>query len=124
MINPQSPRRILVIDDDEGILDAFEAMLDDPKYFVTTALQADILDTLTKDTVPDLLIMDVLLSGTDGRDVCGKLKRNPLTKDMPIVMISAHPKAEAGVKKNGADAYLKKPFEMKDLFEILNKLLP
>ena len=124
MINSDKPHKILVIDDDEGILDAFEAMLDDPQFVVTTALQADIIDTLTKDTLPDLLIMDVLLSGTDGRDICKHLKQNPLTKNIPVVMISAHPKAESGVKKSGADAYLKKPFEMDDLFAIFGKFLP
>lgn len=124
MINQEKPYKILVIDDDEGILDAFEAMLDDPQFIVTTAVQADIVDSFTKDTLPNLLIMDVLLSGTDGRDICKHLKKNPLTKDIPVIMISAHPKAESGVTKSGADAYLKKPFEMDDLFTIIDKFLP
>jgi DNA-binding response OmpR family regulator len=108
---------ILVIDDDVGILDAMEALLDDEGYRVLPFLQPQpALDLLTPGSAqPDLIVLDVLLSGSDGRDICHALKSDPRTQHIPIIMTSAHPGAQASVAACGADDFIPKPFDIDDL---------
>ena len=116
-------KKILIIDDDEGILAAFEAMFEDKVYDVQTSLTVEPLQTLQKKDIPDLILLDVLLSGADGRDICRQLKTQADTKHIPIIMISAHPSAHKSVQKAGADDYLSKPFEMDELLKKVQKYL-
>lgn len=110
-------KRIIVVDDDDGILDALEAMLDSAGYEVATSSDGEILEKLTKENLPDLILLDVLLSGKDGREICASLKNNEITNQVPIIMISAEPTAADGAKACRADDFIAKPFEMKELME-------
>ena len=116
-------RKILIVDDDEGILEAFRAMFENTPYDISTSLGTGVLTTISRSSLPDLIILDVLLSGQDGRDICRTLKSDPKTKHIPIVMISAHPKAEKSTLEAGADDYLKKPFEIDELMKKIEKFL-
>lgn len=116
-------RNLLVIDDNEGILEAFQAMLEDAGYEVKTSTDADVLKKLTPQTAPDLILLDVLLSGADGRDVCKELRSHKDTENIPVIMISAHPGIERSVKESGATDFLTKPFEMDELLGIVKKHL-
>jgi DNA-binding response OmpR family regulator len=113
--------RVLVVDDDADILDALTFMLEDDGYDVITSEKVDVAEALpvTDGPLPDLIILDVLLSGRDGRVVCQKLKSEPRTQDVPVLMISAHPGAEQSVLQAGANAFLAKPFSIDDF---LNKV--
>ena len=62
--------------------------------------------------IPRLLLMDMLLSGTDGRDVCRRLKTDPSTSHIKIIMMSAHPDADKSCREAGADDFISKPFDM------------
>lgn len=113
--------KILVIDDDDGIIQAFRVILEMAGYQFETSMNADVIKTFTKKNIPHLILLDVLLSGADGRDICFKLKKQALTKDIPIIMISAHPSAKKSIKEMGADDFLAKPFEMKALLSKIKK---
>jgi CheY-like chemotaxis protein len=63
--------------------------------------------------------MDMLLSGTNGIDLCKNMKQNPKTSDLPVMMISAHPNAKEICMQAGADEFISKPFDMQ---EILSKI--
>ena len=115
--------KILVIDDDEGILAGFEAVLGSEGYAIEASCNAESLQSLTKDNLPGLILLDVLLSGADGRDICKQLKSQEDTKHIPIIMISAHPNIEDSIKKAGADDYLAKPFEMDELLRKVSKYI-
>lgn len=116
-------KTILVVDDDEGILEGFTAMLESGGYLVQTASDATTLLRLAKNLSPDLIILDILLSGTDGRIICKKLKTQENTKHIPIIMISAAPNVKKSVKEAHADDYLSKPFEMEELFTTIKKYI-
>lgn len=113
--NEDRALKILVIDDDEGIIQAFQVLLEMAGYAVQTSMSADIIENFTKNNLPDLILLDVLLSGADGRHICYRLKNQRLTKHIPIIMVSAHPSAGRSIKQMGADDFLPKPFETKDL---------
>lgn len=104
--------RILIVEDDPDILLVLSAMLEDAGYAVTTAEAGDALLELHDGDLPDLIVLDMLLSGHDGRDLVSQLKARVATAHIPILMLSAHPAAEVGAYEAGADDFLAKPFEM------------
>ncbi len=113
----QQAKKILVVDDDPDILDALRFLLEDAGYEVKTTEKGEYAENLhdTNGGLPDVIILDVLLSGKDGRLICQKLKSQEDTKLIPIIMISAHPNAKQSVKAVGADDFIAKPFDMDEL---------
>jgi DNA-binding response OmpR family regulator len=107
--------KILVVDDDESILDAVSMILEDSGYKVGTLLKGGETYSKVEKFKPDLILLDVLISGNDGRHICKNLKQDLKTKNIPIVMISAHPSAKHGSKECGAEDFLSKPFESSEL---------
>jgi len=71
----------------------------------------------------DLIIMDMLLSGVNGTDLCVDLKKNPATSRIPVIMISAHPNAKEICLEAGADEFISKPFDMNDILSKIDGLL-
>lgn len=116
-------KKILIVDDDEGVLGALEMLLSDEGYSVMGVASESQVYKAVSDFKPDMIILDVLLSGSDGRTICKKLKNNPETLDIPVVMASAHPTAEREIKKYKADDFLAKPFGLYELNEKLSKYL-
>ncbi len=116
---------ILVVDDDPGILDALRFLFEDEGYRVQTSEKGDYAESLRDGNgdLPDLIVLDVLLSGKDGRTICRKLKGQDETRRIPIVMVSAHPDAERSVKEVGADAFVANPFSIPDLLATVAALL-
>jgi DNA-binding response OmpR family regulator len=119
----QQAKKILVVDDDPDILDALQFMLEDAGYEVKTTEKGEYAENLrnTNGGLPDVIILDVLLSGKDGRLICQKLKSQEETKHIPIIMISAHPNAKHSVSAVGADDFMAKPFDMDDLLATIAK---
>ena len=114
---PNSHKHILVIDDNEDILLMLKTMLELKRYKVSIRDNAEGIENTISDLKPNIIIMDMLLSGIDGRDVCRALKENPATSNIPLLMISAHPNANDTCLAAGADYFLSKPFDMNDLFD-------
>src|SRR6516165_4336848 len=106
----QQVKKILVVDDDPDILDAVQIVLEFAGYEVKTTEKGEYAENLrdTNGGFPNLIILDVLLSGKDGRLICQKLKSQHDTKHIPIIMISAHPNATQSVAAVGADDFLAK----------------
>jgi DNA-binding response OmpR family regulator len=116
---------ILVVDDEPDILDALTFLLEDEGYRVQASDKGDYAEALLDGDgeLPDLIILDVLLSGKDGRLICRELKRRAATAHIPVVMISAHPNAGQSVKEVGADAFVAKPFAIDDILATVAALL-
>ena len=115
--------QILVIDDNEDILFMIKTMLEMKGYRISAKDNPDDIESFIEQTRPDVILMDLLLSGSDGREICKKLKENKLISHIPVVMISALPDAAISCKDAGTDYFLGKPFEMNDLFETINNAL-
>lgn len=118
-------KQILVVDDDPDILDAIGWMLEDAGYQVQTSDRGDSAENLHGDDadLPDLIILDVLLSGKDGRAICKLLKSRRDTQDIPIVMVSAHPSAVGSSRAVGADDFVAKPFDIDVLLAAVERHL-
>lgn len=113
---------IVVVDDDPAILEAMQMILEFHNYHVITIGDGQVLNKLAI-IQPKLLFLDICMSGIDGRDICKSLKAAEATKDIPVVMISASCDLENVIEGTGADDYLAKPFELKDLLSKVNKYL-
>jgi DNA-binding response OmpR family regulator len=112
----------MIADDDPGIVDAVEMLLEFEGYEVSSTVDgATVLDM--KDELPDLLLLDIWMSGEDGRDICKKLKSINLTKGIPIIMISASRDIRESAMAAGADDFLAKPFEMDELLKKIEGLM-
>src|SRR5580704_3685729 len=117
-------KQILLVDDDRDILDALRFVLEDAGYIVTTTQNGEDAEQLLKQKLlPDLIILDALLSGKDGREICLMLKSNKKTQKIPIMMISAHPQIEDSIIKAGADAFIAKPFNIGKLLRTVTYLI-
>lgn len=107
-------KKILVADDDPAILDAVRMMLELEGYAVLTTTDGKTIYKVEHDS-PDLLLLDIWMSGHDGRDICKHIKKNPNTKDIPVIMISASKDVKKSAKASGADEFVEKPFDMDEL---------
>jgi DNA-binding response OmpR family regulator len=107
-----SKKKILVVDDEPDILEFLQLILEDEGYTVVTTSKAEYVEKLQNGRLPDLILLDVLLSGKDGRDIVKQLKSQVETKHIPVIMFSAHPSAEETARAAGADDFIAKPFEM------------
>ena len=116
-------KKILVVDDDEGIVDSLSCILEDEGYEVDTTLQGKKAIEKVHNFQPNLIILDVLISGTDGREICREIKNAPSSKDIPVVMISAHPSARPEALQMGASDFIAKPFSLEKLLAIIDTQL-
>lgn len=119
----ENTKKVLLIDDDEDIVTMIKAMLQMKGYNVFIKMNLNGIADYTKKISPDLIIMDMLLSGVDGRTICKSFQNNTRIAHIPVLMISAHPNAKEECLNAGADMFLGKPFEMRDLFEAVEKSL-
>lgn len=113
-------KKILVADDDPAIGDALQLMLELEGYQVLTTTDGETV-TKMESEFPDLLLLDIWMSGQDGREICKLLKKNKLTKAIPIILISASRDVQKSAQSAGADAFIAKPFEMSDLLKMVKK---
>lgn len=113
--------KILVVDDNKGILDALRMALTLFKKEVKCELHAtNVFENIEK-FKPDLIILDLLLSGENGADICRLLKADERSKHLPVIIMSAHPSAEGIIFEAGADAFLPKPFDLEFLIDLVKK---
>ena len=82
-------KKVLVVDDDPDILEAVQLVLMSDGYNSEAITKGDETYKKIKEYKPDLIILDVLLSGNDGRTICKNLKKAPATKKIPIIFMSA-----------------------------------
>ncbi len=109
-------KKILIIDDNSGILFVMQQALALKGYDVHTSETFAGVHAIEKDS-PNLIYLDVSLLGKDGREVSRQLKKSNGTKNIPIIMLTAHTNAEELAHEAGANSYLPKPFELTHLWE-------
>jgi DNA-binding response OmpR family regulator len=113
-------KKVMIADDDPGIVDSLSMMLEFEGYEVSSTLNGATLLSLDNN-LPDLLLLDIWMSGVDGRDICKQLKQQPHTRHLPILMISASKDIQSSAIQAGADDFLAKPFEMDELLQKIQK---
>ncbi len=119
------PKEILIVDDEPGVVVALQFLLEQQGYNVLVAKRGeDALDLIYK-YKPDLVILDIMLPGIDGYEVCEIVRLNPDYRDIKILFLTAR-SAEVEIAKGltlGADAYITKPFSNDKLIAAVNQVL-
>ena len=118
--------KILVVDDDPDISMMLKLMLEYKSYTVKILDKLDktdeIINTIAENEI-SVVIIDMLLSGISGTDICTKIRQNYKTAGCPILMISAHPNAKKICLEAGADDFIAKPFDMNDILLKIGNLV-
>ena len=115
--------KILVVDDDIDILSVMEILLTMKGFEVEVTAKGENTFPKIESFKPDLILLDVLISGHDGRTICRNLKSNNETKHIPVIMFSAHPGAANTISEYGADDFISKPFDVTNLLQKVNQQL-
>lgn len=115
--------RVLVVDDDSGIGEMLKTLLEFYGYQVTVTEKPEETEHLIDQEDVDLVMLDMLISGVNGTDVCARLRKNPKTADIPVLMMSALHNAGDKCRKAGANDFIAKPFEMDDLIAKIQDML-
>ncbi|MBI3890361.1 MAG: response regulator [Candidatus Wallbacteria bacterium] len=106
--------RVLVIDDEHRLLDTLQDSLSQDGFFeVVTAISGEEGLRIAETQLPDIIILDLMMPGLDGLELCRLLKGNLETKDIPIIVLTARDDITSVVEafRQGATNYLLKPFD-------------
>lgn len=118
-------QRILIIEDEPDITEILKYNLVQNHYTVATAGTGEEGLAAARDTLPDLILLDLMLPGMDGLEVCRKLREDPRTRDLLVIMLTAKG-TEADVVVGltlGADDYITKPFSTTELMARIKAVL-
>jgi two-component system alkaline phosphatase synthesis response regulator PhoP len=116
----QENQTILIADDDDDIRELLATVLTLKGYKVVAVTD---IDPHALKHQPDLVLLDVLLSGKNGIDVCALFKKDPATADIPVIMFSGLSDAKQLCLNAGADEFIVKPFKIPVLHNIIKNLL-
>lgn len=117
-------KKILAVDDDREIVDVIKIILEDEGYEVSTLTTGKNIFNVISSIRPDLILLDVMLGGMDGREICKSIKSHAIFKYIPIVMISASHNLQNFLKLPGSpNDFLSKPFDIEHLLIKVKKQL-
>lgn len=109
-------KRIMVVDDDAAIVDAVTMILELEGYEVISILDGTKV-TNSLHEKPDLMLLDIWMSGIDGATICRHLKGDHHTCNIPVIMISANRDTQKIASECGADDFIPKPFDVDNLLD-------
>ena len=121
----EGAQTILLVEDDKDILDFNKLLLAESGYHVLTATNGNEAATLLQDTLPDLVITDVMMPEKDGLTLLKEIRANEATSHLPVIMLSARASAQAKIEgvAQGAQVYLSKPFQPDELVALVRSQL-
>jgi CheY-like chemotaxis protein len=114
-------KTILVYDDESSILEVIIIILEQEDYTVVTANSAEYIIEDIKKYKPSLILLDIWMKGINGNEAANKLKSNEKYKAIPIILISALNETERIAGEVKADGFLKKPFDMDALLDMVKQ---
>ena len=117
--------RVLIIDDSATIVALLRRMMRQNGLMTLEAGDAEAGIEIARNEIPDLIFLDIVLPGMNGFAALRALRRDPITRDVPIIMISGNEQAteEFYVQRIGADDFMKKPFSRAEVFARIERLL-
>lgn len=109
--------RILIVEDEECLLEVLRYNFEKAGYIVEAIANGDRADARLKEAVPDLVLLDWVLPGLSGIELCRRLRRSPVSKTLPVIMLTARSEEADKVSglQMGADDYVTKPFSVNEL---------
>jgi CheY-like chemotaxis protein len=115
-------KKVLIADDDPAVLDVLTMFLEELGYEVDSTEEGARIGTFPSG-MPDLLLLDIRMSGWNGCDLCRHLKNQEATRQLPILLFSADREVETMAREAGADDFLDKPFDLAALLQKIERWL-
>lgn len=115
-------KKVLIVDDDHDILESIKDLLEMEEYEVTTIEKGDETVATALRVKPHVILLDLLLSGQDGATICIELKSTKELRQIPVIIMSAHPTAKTQAISAGANDFVAKPFDADDLLRRITSL--
>ncbi|MFP5418093.1 MAG: PleD family two-component system response regulator [Gammaproteobacteria bacterium] len=124
-VNARDETRVLIIDDSPTIIFALKRILQSAGYITFEALDTETGVNLARTEIPDLIFLDIIFPGANGFSALRTLRKDPVTTDIPIIMISGNEQATELFfgSRIGADDFMKKPFSRYEVFARIERLL-
>jgi len=116
-------KKIMVCDDDQGVLDVIEMMLDSSGYTAFTEINSTNLISEIKKNEPDLILLDLWMPVLSGDQVVRAIRADQNISHLPVIILSASRDGDDIAMEAGADAFLSKPFDMDELIDTIEDLL-
>jgi two-component system phosphate regulon response regulator PhoB len=118
-------KRLLIVEDDRPIAELLKHHFTSAGFTVTTTADGDEALILIDEVKPDLVLLDWMIEGTSGIEVCRRLRRSTKTAKLPVIMLTARGDEEDRIRglETGADDFVPKPFSPKELVARANALL-
>lgn len=117
------PAKILICDDDEGILDLLDVILHEEGFETIPEINSLNIASLVNQQHPDLVLLDLWMPVLSGDQVLRTLRNDPKTKDMPVIVISASSDGRDIAMKAGATEFMAKPFDLDELVARVKSVL-
>lgn len=108
-------KKVLILDNDHGILEVMREALNYEGYDVKTIADCESIFPHIDEYQPDLLLIDYILNGVNGGEICHQVKLNKRTSSIPVIMMSAYPRIIESLGNYGCNAFVAKPFDLHDL---------
>ena len=124
-LSATSAPHVLVVEDEAAIAEMVTYNLEAEGYEVDAVARGDDADTRLKETAPDLVVLDWMLPGLSGIELCRRLRARPQTQSLPIIMLTARGEESERIRglATGADDYIVKPFSVPELLARIRALL-
>jgi two-component system, OmpR family, phosphate regulon response regulator PhoB len=119
------PLRLMIVEDDEPLVELLRYNFEAAGYAVETVMRGDEAEVRLREAVPDLLILDWMLPGLSGIELCRRLRQKPGTLGLPLIMLTARSEEADRLRgfETGADDYVVKPFSVNELVARASRLL-
>ena len=119
-------KKIMVVDDEESLIELVRAILENEGYEVISAMNGEEALEKLKTVKPDLILLDMMMPGMSGREVCERIRKNPKTKDLKVAFLTVAKFSETGkdvLKKMKVIDYITKPFDNDGLIRRIKKIV-
>jgi CheY-like chemotaxis protein len=116
----------MIVDDEESLIELLTAILEAEGYEVTPARNGQECLEKLKSVTPDLVLLDMMMPGMSGREVCEKIRSDPKTKDLKVAFLTVAKFSETGkstLSKMNVMDYITKPFDNDDLISRVKKMV-
>jgi DNA-binding response OmpR family regulator len=113
-------KKILIVDDDQDLLKLLSQFLQQHSFKAETVGKTSEVFMKIDSFKPDLILLDIHLSGFDGRDICRELKSHPKTRGIPVIIVSGDSAKQDQLKAAGADGFIEKPLDTGILIQAIN----
>jgi len=117
-------KHLLIVEDSPELLSLYNELLEPGGYQISTLAGTDNILAYIADLQPDLVMLDFLLAGINGGELCSQIKKNRRTAHIPVIMISGYPQLLKSLGHYGWDDFIAKPFDNKEFQRKVRKYLP